>query len=493
MSDSPSDLPPASPPRAPRLVLNSLTVSLGQPVPAPQPARPPTSRETRALITGALAEDARCRHVGVTEGLYSLADLGPFARLGHGVPTLRSSSPLGGNRAGSDGEFSRRLAALAPFLAGFDLRANGLVLAGGAAAGILMRDVGNGVSGDPGFSDYDLFLVGHASEGSAHQAVAGLMAHLAGQFSASLEVYRTAGCITFRSRDTCRFAPGVVQVVLRQYATVGEVIHGFDLGSCSVAWDGRRVYLTALGRLAAERGANVLNLIVRGASYETRLARYFGRGYDLVLPDLDGCIFSRTGCLPYLTALGLQAQGNCSCFLKAAGLVRARPGSASPDPAPTGAPTYGEGVPYGDSAALLLRNMRAAADPNLAGLFCARADYRPGLDPFAIQPAVELDSLVREVSGAFGERVQVRKLAALLGEETATALLAELVRGRAGPGPGVAVERLRPECAARLESLRSHFHIPLVFMGVAEGTALRGPYPRDLVAAAEWYGEAYNA
>jgi hypothetical protein len=108
-------------------------------------------------------------------------------------------------------------------------------------------------------------------------------------------VHRTRGCVTFETARKvrqdgsrrCGFVRGPVQVVLRAYSTVSELLHGFDLGAAQVAFDGARAFLTAMGAFAATRGANVLNLAVRRVSYEARLARYLRRGFTLAVPDLD--------------------------------------------------------------------------------------------------------------------------------------------------------------------------------------------------------------
>ena len=187
------------------------------------------------------------------------------------------------------------------------------------------------------FGDVDLFLVGHPSDAAACAAIVALRDHLAGaswpssgpsqgpqppasgpsqgpQPPASgpsqgpqppaLRVHRTLGCITFictdyagaparqprRKASAPRRQPcalRVVQVILRRYSTLAEVLHGFDLGACAVAWDGARVSLTALGRLAARWRVNVVNLAVRRGSYERRLVRYWERGFAVALPDFD--------------------------------------------------------------------------------------------------------------------------------------------------------------------------------------------------------------
>lgn len=75
-----------------------------------------------------------------------------------------------------------------------------------------------------------------------------------------------------------------MQIILRRYLTSSEVVHGFDLGSCSTLYDGSNVFFTSLGKLAYEYGVNVLDLSRRRATYEHRICKYFTRGFGLILP-----------------------------------------------------------------------------------------------------------------------------------------------------------------------------------------------------------------
>lgn len=77
-----------------------------------------------------------------------------------------------------------------------------------------------------------------------------------------------------------------IQVVLRHYDSIGQVLFGFDLGASAMAFDGRKLYLTPMGHLAMTHGINVLDVGRRRASYEDRIASYMKRGFALVLPKL---------------------------------------------------------------------------------------------------------------------------------------------------------------------------------------------------------------
>lgn len=231
-----------------------------------------------AITLEALAE------AGAGDRLYRLGDLRPFAHPRAGaVPVVSPARPPAFERAPDDAEFARRFAEAAPHLAGFDLKAHKLCLAGGAAAALLMRPAA-GAAGH--FHDLDLYLVGHGTRASARAAVEALRAHLAGAVSGAVAVYRSACSITFHFHFAAG-RPPPVQVVTEFFSDAGAVLGSFDLGSCSALWDGEAAAVSARGRLAFERGVNALDLALRSAHYEARLERYFGRGYALALPNLS--------------------------------------------------------------------------------------------------------------------------------------------------------------------------------------------------------------
>ena len=340
------------------------------PVPAPVPV--PVSRRR---VEEALAEDKACRRIGVTDGLYTLSDLAPFKRAYAGdIPVLfapqRPSARF--NRAATDTEFATRISQTIPVLDGFDLKAHGLVIAGGAVSALLMR---YDPDGHGGFSDVDFFLVGHTSEASATRAIRALGEHLAYRLAHRSErpptVYRTPNCVTFYAGKY------PMQVILRNYSTEGEVVHGFDLGSSAFVWDGARVRTTALGKLAAENGVNVLNLTARRASYESRIVRYFSRGFDLVLPNLDTDKVKKDIRLPFLSVCGHSPNDDKTVDVSAIRIVT---------PVDASAYDYAGGIQYLDLD-LLDRDNAVALSKGKAHL-CAHAAYTEDLDVCAIEPMI---------------------------------------------------------------------------------------------------------
>ena len=87
-----------------------------------------------------------------------------------------------------------------------------------------------------------------------------------------------------------------IQLIFRLYSSKSEILHGFDLGSSAVGFDGQQVYFTSLSKFAYEYGLNIVDTTRRSTSYEWRLSKYMKRGFNLVIPQLDveSCIKIRT-------------------------------------------------------------------------------------------------------------------------------------------------------------------------------------------------------
>lgn len=78
-----------------------------------------------------------------------------------------------------------------------------------------------------------------------------------------------------------------IQLIFRLYKSKSEILHGFDLGSSAVGFDGEQVYLTSLGKFCYEHSCNIIDTTRRSTTYEYRLEKYFNRGFNIVLPSLN--------------------------------------------------------------------------------------------------------------------------------------------------------------------------------------------------------------
>lgn len=108
-------------------------------------------------------------------------------------------------------------------------------------------------------------------------------------------VVRTKYAITIASQYPTRH----IQVVLRVYKSVGEILTGFDIDAAGGAYDGKQVYVAprALGSYITQ--INHIDLTRRSPSYENRLSKYSHRNFEVYWPDLernriDPTIFERS-------------------------------------------------------------------------------------------------------------------------------------------------------------------------------------------------------
>ena len=77
-----------------------------------------------------------------------------------------------------------------------------------------------------------------------------------------------------------------VQFVLRAYRGISALLHAVD-GIAPVAFDGRTAYTTSLGAFGLMHRLIVVDPGLRSVSYETRLHRYFERGFALQFPHMS--------------------------------------------------------------------------------------------------------------------------------------------------------------------------------------------------------------
>ena len=77
------------------------------------------------------------------------------------------------------------------------------------------------------------------------------------------------------------------QIIFRRYSSKSEILHGFDIGSCAVGFDGTNVHFTSLSKFAFETGYNIIDTTRRSTTYESRLSKYFRRGFGIIMPEFD--------------------------------------------------------------------------------------------------------------------------------------------------------------------------------------------------------------
>jgi hypothetical protein len=62
---------------------------------------------------------------------------------------------------------------------------------------------------------------------------------------------------------------------------------GFDVDSCSLGFDGEKVWMTPRAHRALTHQYNSIDMTRRSPSYEMRLAKYAERGFEVAFPGLD--------------------------------------------------------------------------------------------------------------------------------------------------------------------------------------------------------------
>lgn len=78
-----------------------------------------------------------------------------------------------------------------------------------------------------------------------------------------------------------------LQIIFRLYKTKSEILHGFDLGSSAVGFDGEHIYATTLSAYSYLYRINIIDTTKRSTTYEKRLIKYFYRGFNIVMPHFD--------------------------------------------------------------------------------------------------------------------------------------------------------------------------------------------------------------
>ncbi|KAK8874319.1 ankyrin repeat protein [Apiospora arundinis] len=131
-------------------------------------------------------------------------------------------------------------------------------------------------------SDVDLFLYG-LDERQAIEKIKQIETQIRDAILAETTVVRTKNAITICSQYPTRH----VQIVLRVYKSVSEILTGFDIDCSGAAYDGQQVYCTPRALAAYITQINPVDLSRRSPSYENRLSKYSHRNFEVYWPELD--------------------------------------------------------------------------------------------------------------------------------------------------------------------------------------------------------------
>ncbi|EPE25948.1 Ankyrin repeat-containing protein [Glarea lozoyensis ATCC 20868] len=138
-------------------------------------------------------------------------------------------------------------------------------------------------------SDVDLFLYG-MNEEQALRKIDEIEKNVRDSILHEVTTIRTKNAITIASQYPTRH----VQIVLRLYDSVSQIITGFDVDCACAAYDGKQVYAAPRALAAFMTQCNTIDLSRRSPSYENRLSKYSHRGFEVYWPLLDRSLIDPT-------------------------------------------------------------------------------------------------------------------------------------------------------------------------------------------------------
>ncbi|KAI1764033.1 ankyrin [Hypoxylon sp. FL1150] len=131
-------------------------------------------------------------------------------------------------------------------------------------------------------SDVDLFLYGLTEE-QAIEKIKEIEARIRDAILSEVTVVRTKNAVTICSQYPTRH----VQIVLRVYKSISEILTGFDIDCSCAAYDGKQVYCSPRALASYITQINPIDLSRRSPSYENRLSKYSHRNFEVYWPELD--------------------------------------------------------------------------------------------------------------------------------------------------------------------------------------------------------------
>jgi ankyrin repeat protein len=131
-------------------------------------------------------------------------------------------------------------------------------------------------------SDVDLFLY-DLTEEQAIEKIKQIEQRIKDSILTETTTVRTKNAITIVSQYPTRH----VQIVLRIYLSISEILTGFDVDCSCAAYDGSQVYASPRALAAYMTQINTIDLTRRSPSYESRLSKYSRRGFEVHWSLLD--------------------------------------------------------------------------------------------------------------------------------------------------------------------------------------------------------------
>ena len=75
-----------------------------------------------------------------------------------------------------------------------------------------------------------------------------------------------------------------IQLIFRLYLTKADILYSFDLGSSAIGFDGKSICFSWLGVYSYANMINIIDQKRESDTYSYRLAKYYHRGFSIILP-----------------------------------------------------------------------------------------------------------------------------------------------------------------------------------------------------------------
>ena len=277
------------------------------------PAKAPRRLPTNPFEVKKINDAARVPDAPEGTDLWTLEELGNcYDEYHYPIPTLvspRAGSPFPEGAVTQD-LYDKKFKDAYPIISGLlAKRISNFVIAGGAAgrpmsSRLQFTDIPGLGSKKPG--DVDGFIVGISDEQEFLQKVSEVReAFIAAVWEFEMREQATVEADRIKVGSLVQeMIPGLFtmklqllhhrrmtilkfQVIMRAYASVTALLHAFDLGSSCIAYDGVTTSLTTMGAYAHKFKVNLMWPDYRSTTMESRLFKYFDRGFSLGLPHLD--------------------------------------------------------------------------------------------------------------------------------------------------------------------------------------------------------------
>lgn len=130
------------------------------------------------------------------------------------------------------------------------------------------------------FGDIDIFLYG-LTDRQATKKIFEIYESIKNIIPKEILCVRGPRAISFVMGSNYRH----IQIVLRNFKTLPEILLSFDVDSCAFGYDGENIYCSPRACYAMTRAVNTVSVTKKSPSYEYRLTKYGKRGYAVYIPN----------------------------------------------------------------------------------------------------------------------------------------------------------------------------------------------------------------